>query len=102
MSDYERNKGKLVPFNGTVEDLNNMFNKEIGIDDLPYDTGGMYAIVNDKIYQVQWEIRREDDVPEFADVKVNEDGSIDFHTYHYNGGGYWTEVVEGALEEDNV
>ena len=30
-------------------------------------------------------------------ARVNEDGSIDFHTYHYNGGGHWTEVVEEAL-----
>ena len=23
----------------------------------------------------------------------------DFHTYHYNGGGYWTEVVEAQLKK---
>ena len=102
MSDYERNKGKLIPFNGTVEYLSKLLNKEVDVDDLSYDTGGMYEIVNDKIYQVQWEIRRGDDVPEFADITVNEDGSIDFHTYHYNGGAHWTEVVENALEKDNV
>ena len=56
-----------------------------------------FAVIDGEVYEVQWEVERDNDVPEFADVCVNEDGSIDFHTYHYNGGAHWTEVIEGAL-----
>lgn len=34
---------------------------------------------------------------DFADVYVYPDGRIDFHTLHYNGGAYWTEVIEEKL-----
>jgi hypothetical protein len=53
------------------------------------------------VYSVEWEIKRGTSCPEFADVKVNEDGSIDFHTYHYNGGGHWSEIVEDELNKEN-
>lgn len=33
-------------------------------------------------------------------AKVSKEGDIiTFDTYHYNGGAYWTEVVENALKD---
>lgn len=109
MSDYERNKGKLIPFDLT-EDVAEQLVRAKG-KDLKYDsyleqfkddpswyTEDIVQVGRDW-FKVQWEVKREYDVPEFAEAVVNDDGTIDFHTYHYNGGAHWTEVVEGALDE---
>ena len=89
MSDYERNKGKLIPVGVDTEHFTD--------EDFEAYTENGFAVIGVEVYEVQWEVERANDVPEFADVNVNEDGSIDFHTYHYNGGGHWTEVIEDAL-----
>lgn len=90
MSDYERNKGKLIP---TGVDTENFTDEEYEA----YEENG-FAVIDGEVYEVRWEVQRQNDVPDFAEVKVYEDGTIDFHTYHYNGGAHWTEVVEGALD----
>jgi len=89
MSSYERNKGKLIPTgmdteHFTEDDWENLY--EQGFFD-----------IDGEVYEVVWEVKRDGDQYEFAEVNVNEDGSIDFHTLHYNGGAHWTEVVEEAL-----
>ena len=89
MSDYERNKGKLIPVCADTEHFTD--------EDFEAYTENGFAVIDGEVYEVQWEVERGNDVPEFADVHVNEDGSIDFHTYHYNGGAHWTEVIEDAL-----
>lgn len=89
MSDYERNKGKLIPLGVDTENFSD--------EDFEAYTENGFAVIDGEVYEVQWEVERANDVPEFADVNVNADGSIDFHTYHYNGGGHWTEVIEEAL-----
>ena len=89
MSDYERNKGKLIPVGVDTEHFTD--------EDFEAYVENGFAFIDGEVYEVQWEVERANDVPEFADVHVNEDGSIDFHTYHYNGGGHWTEVIEDAL-----
>ena len=93
MSSLERNKGRLVP----VTD-----NPTLGFADFDtlYDLG-MFRI-NNKEYKVEWEVKADEECFYFADVKENPDGSIDFHTLHYNGGGYWTEVIEEALKESKI
>lgn len=91
MSDYERNKGKLIPTGIDTENFN----------DEDFDTlyeNGM-VIIDREVYEVKWEVEGETGCYDFADVKVNEDGSISFHTLHYNGAGHWTELVEDALED---
>lgn len=110
MSDMERNKGKLIPFNLTEavakqlvqskgEELDDFFEnylEQVSDDYTWYDES--LCRVNDKWYKVEFEVRKGDSY-EFAEVTENEDGTVDFHTYHYNGGAHWTEVVEDALNE---
>lgn len=92
MSEVERNKGCLIPVHldtehYTEEDFDNLYAEGI-------------VEISGEMYEVHWEVRRDTDTPDyFADVTENPDGSIDFHTMHYNGGGHWTEVVEHALEK---
>lgn len=89
MSEMERNKGKLISTGIDTEH----FSDE---DWDTYQENG-FAVIDGEIYEVEWEVKRDCEGIEFADVKVNKDGSIDFHTYHYNGGAHWTEVVESKL-----
>jgi len=108
MSQMERNKGKLIPTEITEE-----IAKQAVIDkgyllqeyyenylEQFSDDPSWYAEnvvrVGGQWYTVEFEIES-GDLDFFADVKKNADGSIDFDTHHYNGGGHWTEVVEEAL-----
>lgn len=108
MSEMEHNKGKLVPFELTESSAKTLVeNKQ---EDLEYDTyleqisddPSWYdedlVCIGRKWYKVKFEIRR-GELYGFAEAKENSDGSIDFNTYHYNGGGHWTEVVEDALRK---
>lgn len=108
MSRTEVNKGKLVPVSTLdikrevgplVEDadsdgFHNNFYEFFGENCHEYG----YALVKGKFYKVRWEVEAEDPDEGYALVDVNTDGSINFHTCHYNGGGDWTEVVESMLE----
>lgn len=99
MSTIERNKGKLIPV--TLEDWIKDF-PDADYDDLEWDTDGKYVRIEDNVYKVQWEVERELDCDYFADVVENIDGSINFHTLHYNGAAHWTEVVEqGLTKQEN-
>lgn len=109
MSQMERNKGKLIP-----TEINEEIAKQAVIDkgyllqeyyenylEQFSDDPSWYAEnivrVSGKWYKVEFEIEG-GDLDFFANVKKNTDGSIEFDTYHYNGGGHWTEVVAGALK----
>ena len=110
MSDYELNKGKLFPveINEDIakELINNSKHKaayqyyESWMEMFEeYCDGLGFAKVNGKWYKIEWEIKEDcNGLDGFANVNVNENGVIDFHTYHYNGGAHWSEVVEGAIE----
>lgn len=89
MSSMERNKGKLIPTNIDLENYSD--------DDIYnlYDNGML--IIDGEVYEVQYKVKAETDSVDFADVVVNPDGTIDFHTYHYNGGAGLSEVIESAL-----
>lgn len=89
MSEMVYNKGKLIP---------------TGIDTELFDgdafdnyTENGYEVIDGEIYEVKWETQR-GELYDFCNVKENDDGSIDFETYHYNGGGHWTELVEKKLK----
>ena len=89
MSDMEYNKGKLIPTN---------IDTELFDDDAfdQYMENG-YEVIDGEIYEVSWETRR-GELYSLCNVTENEDGSIDFETYHYNGGAHWVELVEGKLK----
>lgn len=91
MSDMERNKGKLIPVEIETEHLTT--------DDIDDLVDNDFVRIDGDWYRVEFEVRGESDFPEFADVTENEDGTIYFHTYHYNGGGHWTELVEEELSK---
>lgn len=107
MSEMEHNKGKLIPFDlteevakalveGKKETLDHeTYLEQVEIDYTWYDED--LAYLNGKYYKAQFEIQG-GELYGFAEAVANEDGSIDFNTYHYNGGAHWTEVVERALK----
>lgn len=71
MSEMERNKGKLIPVGVDTSDFSE--------DDFDTYRENGFIEVDGEIYEVEWEVRRDSDSVEFADVQVNRDGSIDFH-----------------------
>lgn len=89
MSEMEYNKGKLIP-TGIDTEL---------FDDDAFDQymENGYEVIDGEIYEVKWETRR-GELYDFCNVKENDDGSIEFETYHHNGGGHWTELVEKKLK----
>jgi len=113
MSQMEHNKGKLIPFDlteavakdlviakeGTEDNLDYPTYLEQVSDDPSWYDEGLVRIGN-KWYKVEFEIER-GEIYGFAHAKKGEDGVIEFDTYHYNGGGHWTEVVENALERNS-
>lgn len=90
MSEMERNKGKLIPVDVDTEH----FTEE---DYETYQENG-FVVFDKEIYEVEWHIKRDTDCCDIVDVIENSDGTINFHTYHYNGGAHWTELVEDALK----
>lgn len=110
MSNMERNKGVLTPVPFTEEDALKLIEAageklfddydnamQQVLDDLGWYTQELVK-VGKRIYKVVWEVEGDTDYPDFADVERLPNGDISFHTYHYNGGAHWTEVVEGALK----
>ena len=90
MSEYERNKGKLIPVDVDTE----YFTED---DYETYQENG-FVVFDKEIYEVEWTIQRDTECYDFADIIKNVDGTINFHTYHYNGGAHWTELIEDALK----
>lgn len=87
MSAVERNKGKLIPVDTST------LTKDQCVE--PWDYGMME--IRTKFYKVEFEIKG-DDYCDFAEVTENKDGSIDFHTMHYNGGAGLEEVIESGMK----
>lgn len=111
MSDMEHNKGKLFPFDLTEDVARELATAKFGENhDLPEYYDSYFEMVADdpeffdlavidlKFYKLEWEIQR-GELYGFAHVDKNKDGIISFNTWHYNGGGHWSEVVERALKE---
>jgi len=104
MSQMEHNKGVLRPVtNEEIEALN------IDVPDYYTDLEeylrcnpefGIHFI-DGKPYKADLEISSAE-LYEIKRAEVKENGDIHFETYHYNGGGHWTEVVESALRGGNL
>lgn len=88
MSYTERNKGKLIFVATKPYVLDSQF------DDLFPD----YFEIGDNLYRVEFEVEGEECYG-FSEVTINPDKSIDFHTLHYNGGGFWLEVIENKIKK---
>lgn len=106
VSSVERNKGRLIPVAESCEE----YCKNIGITSPePYSSFREYIleeywdkdieVLGERVYKVEWDVKGETECFDFADVKELGDGSIKFHTMHYNGGGSFIEVVEDALNK---
>ena len=108
MSEVEVNKGKLIPIE--IKDKEEFAKQYVTKlhswnktywdrfkDEEIYDTD--YEYMNGQIYKVEWEIKGGEPSDHFCEVNENEDGSIEFHTMHYNGGGHWTEVVDEGIKQ---
>lgn len=91
MSEMERNKGSLIPTGVDTE----LFSDE----DWDSYTDNGFVVIDGEIYEVEWAVKCETDECGFADVSVDNDGNIHFHTLHYNGGGSLEEVIESALSK---
>ena len=92
MSEYERNKGKLIPVDVDTEHFT--------YDDFDTYIENGFEVIDGQIYEVEWEIQRDTNCGDICEVVENNDGTINFHTYHYNGGAHWTELVEDALKSE--
>lgn len=88
MSEMERNKGVLIPEHIDTEDY--------AEDDFDTLQENGFMVIDGEVYSVKYEVEDEQDCYGFADVTVKDDGTVEFHTYHYNGGGSLEEVIEGA------
>jgi hypothetical protein len=89
VSSMEINKGKLIPVGVDTEH----FTCE---EFETYEENG-FIVIDGEIYEVQWEIKRDTDDDGLAYITQNNDGTIDFFTRHYNGGGCFQEVIEFEL-----
>lgn len=87
MSSVVRNKGTLYPTNrhpdtykkNEIEDSETLF------------------LIHGKVYEVVYEVEREDFDDCFCELYKFPDGSVYFHTIHHCSGGHWTEIVEQHL-----
>ena len=102
MSELERNKGVATPvsyeivkeeaikrYGGVFDDL------ETCIGELMCDADFMK--LNGQYYTCRLIVDSDKDL-DLCDVSLNEDGSVEFHTIHYNGGGSLEEVLESSLK----
>ena len=105
MSEYEYNKGKLIPLGPMDEER---AKKLIGgvpewadsainaINDEPEQYG--IAKLNSEYYKVEFETRGGCMLDEFCNIEKQDNGVIKFSTQHYNGGAHWSEVLENGLK----
>lgn len=91
MSEMEHNKGRLIPTGIDIDDYD-----PDSLEELLEDHG--FVLVDGEVYSVEWEIKQ-GELYGFQRAFENMDGTIDFETYHYNGGGHWSECVERALND---
>ena len=103
MSEYERNKGILIPVSESDESIAERVVKEIPgwaeskVDAFLENASEYgYERLNGKLYQME-RLDVIDHDPEYCKIHINSVGDIEFESYHYNGGGRWTEMVEQAI-----
>lgn len=109
MSEMEYNEGKLIFVSDDIEQVayELVQEQQIKIPDFYDDAAEWfsdncrdvdYMILNKKVYKAEFKYKRAEEPPE-AVVVTEDDGTISFATYHYNGGGSLEDVIEDALRE---
>lgn len=95
MSELERNRGNLYCV-GPASDVQGDMDCYEFSDYL--EEKGMLKI-GDNIYTIVWYVESDTDCSFFAEVTPDDDGTITFHTMHYNGGGSLEEVLEPYVKK---
>lgn len=104
----EFNKGVLIPVDMPVSKMRELMTGII-IDIIDKDDDWIEDCFRDEFYDRyikfdgSW-YRREQSIEstdccQISYGKKNDDGSIEYMTYHYNGGGCWTEVLSSAIKD---
>lgn len=110
MSRMEYNKGRMKVYSTkeletlakqiiTDEDSESYKNKVECLLDNPYHyLGDDFCVIGDDLYGVEFEVR-DSELDYINNLEIDSDGILHFETYHYNGGGNWTELVESKLKK---
>lgn len=115
MSNYERNIGRLKRLDPlTLDDVKEIVGKDYYEEfTKDYDADLREIILeafcdnqtNREIVEMngEWYEVLDHQTPDatecYCNLKYLDDGTIEFDTYHYNGGAHWTELVEEKLHE---
>lgn len=109
MSSMEFNMGKLIPIEMN-EKIAKKFLKKKGIttisngytvfEHLRDEFWDELIEINSKWYRVEFKVNGAGDCSGLELATTQPDGSIEFMTYHYNGGGSMEEVIESSLKHD--
>ena len=92
MSTVERNKGKLIPVD--PENVVDSSDEDL-YDDFRYN----HIKIGDKWFKIEKTIATDYDSDYFCDIVDNKDGTFDFHSMHYNGGGSLSEVLGDEMKK---
>lgn len=106
MSRMEYNKGCLVKESRTIKQVANdeifvcpkYYKSKVKyfLDCFIHETDN-YTMINDILYRIEWDVK-DGELDQINNVsKEGED--IIFETYHYNGGGHWSELVESKIKK---
>lgn len=115
MSDYQHERGQIMPINRLENESDKDYTKNVfgddfkeenwdeddGILDFIYasDLEDKYMFLNDTIYK----ILKIEDLDPYGDVNIltqNSDGSLSFECRYYNGGTCLQEMIEEKLNEE--
>lgn len=94
MSELERNRGSLC-YIGDADEIIPENLEEWEVYDFLEERGLM--VIAGKVYTIAYNVKSERDCNYFAEISVDENDIIYFHTMHYNGGGSLEEVLECEL-----
>jgi hypothetical protein len=55
-----------------------------------------YTKINNRYYKVE-DFEKNDYPPDLLTFNKNEDGSVEFSAYYYNGSCHWSELIENKI-----
>lgn len=92
MSTVERNKGKLIPIDQS---------KVIDNEESPsyFDFRWNHIKIHGVWYKIEKSIETDYDCDYFCEIHDNNDGTFNFHSMHYNGGGSLSEVLGDEMKK---